>query len=123
MSVSNPTIVTTITMMTTLGSKLSLATTSAAAMLRCPVARASAHRLPILGSPSIQHAEAQCNQQQSSEDAACTEDMKDLVDIRHSEQQYHRDKGRIGNPVEHELHPRDYFVVPRPQSEPDSERE
>jgi len=43
-SVSNPTTVTTITMMTTLGSLKLLATTSAAVTLRCPVLRSASRK-------------------------------------------------------------------------------
>ena len=52
------------------------------------------------------HAEPQCNQEQSGEDAACAEDMENLVDIRHCEQQHHRNKNYVGNPVERGLHSR-----------------
>jgi len=81
-------------MTTTLGSlKLSLATTNAAAMLRCPVPRANARRVSMPGLPSIQtNAEAQCDQSKSAEDAARAENVENLVDIRHCEQQHHRNK-------------------------------
>ena len=111
--------------MTTLGSlKLSLATTSAAAMLRCPVPRANARRVSMAGPPSIQPTpKPSAIKKEPSEDAARAEDVQNLVDIRYGEQQHHRNQAYVGNPVEHGLYLRRYFLPPRPQEKPRGERE
>lgn len=99
-------------MMTTLGSlKLSLATTSAAAMLRCPVPRANARRVSRPGPPSIQPVpKPSAINRSPARIPRVPQDVEDLVDIRYGEQQHRRNKAYVANPIEHGLHSRGYFA-------------